>query len=53
MVLDNLTKLTKIFFPMECFTAQFSQRFSTNVKIRLLDERLGTRHQIQAFQRFS
>ena len=38
---------------MEWFAADFLQFFSKNVKIWLLVGRLGTRHQIQAFQGFS
>ena len=39
---------------METFhTADFLQVFSQNVKIWPLGVRLGTRHQIQAFQDFS
>ena len=38
---------------MECFTADFFQVFNKNVKIRLLGVRLGTHHQIQAFQELS
>ena len=37
---------------MECFTAGFSQFSSSSVKICLMDERLCTRIQIQAFQGF-
>ena len=38
---------------MECFAADFLQFFSKNVEIWLLGGRLGTPHQIQAFQAFS
>ena len=38
---------------MEWFTADFLQFFTKNVKIWLLFGRLGTNHQIQAFQEFS
>ena len=38
---------------MECFTADFLRVFNKNVKIWLLGVRLGTRHQIQAFQELS
>ena len=38
---------------MECFIADISRFFSANVKTCLLGGRLGTRHQIQAFQEFS
>ena len=37
---------------MECFTADFSQFFSANAKVRFLGGRLGTCQQIQAFQGF-
>ena len=49
---DKLTKLSEIGFSMEWFTADFLQFFTKNVKIWLLVGRLGTRHQIQAFQGF-
>ena len=49
---DKLTKLSKIGFSMEWFTADFLQFFTKNVKIWLLVGRLSTRHQIQAFQGF-
>ena len=38
---------------MECFTADFLQFLPKNVKIWLLSGWMGTRHQAQAFQRFS
>ena len=50
---DKLTKLSKIGFSMEWFKADFLQFFTKNVKIWLFVGRLGTRHQIQAFQGFS
>ena len=50
---NKSTKLGKKGFWMECFTADFLQDFNENVKIWLLGSRLGTRHQIQAFQGFS
>ena len=50
---DKLTKLSKIGFSMECFTADFCDFLQKNVKIWLSVGRLGTRYQIQAFQRFS
>ena len=46
-------KLSKIGFSVECFTADFLQFFTKNVKIWVLIGRLGTRYQIQAFQGFS
>ena len=52
-IVDKFTKLSKISFLIEWYTADFSRIFSTNVKICLLDGRLGTCHQIQAFQGFS
>ena len=52
-VVDKFTKLSKTVFSMECFTADFLRFFPENVKIWLLGGRLGTRHQIQAFQGFS
>ena len=33
-----------------CFQADFLQFFMKSVKIGVLDDRLGTRHQIQEFQ---
>ena len=38
---------------MECFTADFLRVLNEHVKIWLLGVRLGTHHQIQAFQEFS
>ena len=46
-------KLGKIGFSMECFRLFFCNFLSKNIKIWLLGGRLGTRHQIQAFQGFS
>ena len=46
---DKYTKLSRIYFSMECFKADFSQFLSTSVKICLLGGCLGTLHQIQAF----
>ena len=43
---DKFTKLSKIGFFMECFTADFLQFLSKKVKIWLFGGRLGTRHQI-------
>ena len=39
-IVDKLTKLTKIGFPMECFTADYSQFSIKIVKISLLGGRL-------------
>ena len=47
----KFTKSGKNVFPMECFIAAFWWFFSTNVKIYLLGDQPGTRHQIQAFQK--
>ena len=49
-IVDNFTKLSKICFYMECFTANFWKFFSTYAKSYLSDGRLGTPYQIQAFQ---
>ena len=49
----QIHEISKICFSMKCFTADFSRYFSKNVTICLLDGRLGTHHQIQAFQWFS
>ena len=46
-------KLIRICFSAECFAANFSQVFSTNVKVFLLNGQLVTRHEIQTFQGFS
>ena len=46
-------KLSKIGFSKECITANFSRFSCKNVKPCLLGCRLGTCHQIQAFQEFS
>ena len=35
---------------MDCFTADFLRLFNETVKIWFFGGRLGTRHQIQAFQ---
>ena len=48
-----MTKLSKVGFSVECFTADILQFLPKNVTIWLLVGRLGTRHQIQAFQQFS
>ena len=51
---DKFTKLSKIGFFMEFFTAKFLRFFTEkNIKIWLLGGRLDTRHRIQAFQGFS
>ena len=52
-VVDNLAKLSKIYFSVECFTADFLRDFTKGDKIWLSGGRLGTCHQIQAFQGFS
>ena len=49
---DTFTKLSKG-FSMDCFTLIFCDFLPKTVKIWLYCGRLGTRHQIQAFQRFS
>ena len=46
-VVNKFTKLRKIGFSMECFTADFLRVFNENMKIWLLGVRLGTCHQIQ------
>ena len=50
---DKLTKLSKIGFPMECFTADFLRFFTKKRQNLALGWWLGTRHQIQVFQWFS
>ena len=52
-VKDKFTKLSKRGCSMECFTAGFLRVLPKNVKIWILGGLLGTRRQIQAFQRFS
>ena len=52
-IVDKFTKSSKIVFSTECFTTDFLQFSSTNVKIGRLGGRLGALHQIQAFKRFS
>ena len=52
-VVDKLTKLSKIDFSMECFTADFLQDFTKIVKAWLLRGRLSTCHQFQSLQGFS
>ena len=49
----QIHEIKQIGFCMECFTADFLRVFNKNVKIWLLGVRLGTRHQIQAFQKLS
>ena len=51
-VAEKFTKFSKIGFS-DCFTAIFCDFLPKNVKIWLLGGRLGTLHQMQAFQRFS
>ena len=51
--MDKVTKLFKIGFSMKCFRAEFLQFCSTDFKISLAGGRVGTRHQVQAFQRLS
>ena len=45
--------LNKIVFSIEYFTADFSQFSSNIVKICFMVNRLGNRHEFQAFQRYS
>ena len=52
-IVNKLTKISKICVSVECFIADIPRFFSANVKTCLLGGRLGTRHQIQAFQEFS
>ena len=42
----QFTKVNKIAFCTECFTANFSQFYSTNVKICPWGDGLGTRYKI-------
>ena len=48
----QIPKLSKIYFSVECFTADILRYFSTNVKIWLLGGRLGSRDHIEAFRDF-
>ena len=50
-IVDKFTKLSKI-FSVECFTAEFLWFLSAYAKTCLMSDRLGTCHQIQAFQGF-
>ena len=50
--MDKFTKLFKIGFSVECFTADLSRFCGTNCKTCLLSGPIGNRHQIQTFQRF-
>ena len=52
-VVNKFTKLSKIGFCMECFTAGFLCVFHKDVNIWLLGILLGTHHQIQVFQQLS
>ena len=45
-VVDNMRKLSKIGFFVECFTAYFLRVSNENVKIWLVGGRLGIRHKI-------
>ena len=49
-VVNKFTKLSKIGFCVECFTASFLRVFNKDLA---LSDRLGTRHQIQAFEELS
>ena len=49
----KIDKLSKIDFPMECFTADFLRDFAKKVKTWLLGGRVSAFYQIQAFQGFS
>ena len=52
-VADKFTKLSKIGFSMDCFTADFLRLFTEKCQNLALGGRLGTCHQNQAFQGFS
>ena len=52
-VADKFTKLSKRGFSMDCFTADFLRLFTEKCQNLGLGGRLGTCHQIQAFQGFS
>ena len=45
-VVDNMRKLSKIGFSVECFTAYFLRVSNENVKIWLVGGRLGIPHKI-------
>ena len=49
-IVNKLTKLSKIGYSMEYFTADFLQFSSSTIKIYLMRDRLSTQHQFQAFQ---
>ena len=51
-ITDKLTKLSKIDFSMECFTADLMQFFSATVKLCLLDSELSNCYQFKSCQRF-
>ena len=51
-IVDKFTKLSKIGFSMERFTADFLQFSNATVKIYLLGGRLDTHVQFQAIQGF-
>ena len=50
---EKLTKLNKIDFSVESFTAIFLRGLTKNVTIWLSGGHLSTCHQIQTFERFS
>ena len=50
--MGKFTKLSKIRFSVECFTAGFLQFSGSNVKTCPFGGRLGTRNKIEAFQGF-
>ena len=51
-IVDNFTKVSKICFSIECFTANFWRFFCTYVKSYFSDGQLGTPRQIQGFQEY-
>ena len=52
-IVDKFWKLSKIYFPIECFTAEFFAIFKRICQKLPLGCRLGTCHQIETFHGYS
>ena len=53
IIVEKVTKLSKVSYSIEHFTDGFSQFSNTTAKVCLLSGRVCTRNQLQAFQGFS
>ena len=49
IIIDKFTKLSNIDFSKECFIADFSQLFSTNVEISILESRCNSELRLPRF----